>query len=222
MNTRTLAWAAMVTAVLGVAALALKAHNASTYEWEPFTMNVPGNDGESASATYLATSNQAHDVLLMVDSTMTESRLDAVLGYGADPGSLKLRWQIHEAGKPVALGSAEHPVYISTGGRSLIGRIRRWLMSVPFHRDGGSFARAVGRFRPQAGTRYQVDVERDHLPGAIDDARPRLVFRLGREVWLRHTRGMETLGRAGLVLTGLAGVLAGATALRALLARRRG
>ena len=220
MSVRTLLLVCALTSLLGGVALALKAHNTAAYQWEPFSIALPLRAGEISRAEFIADSDQTYDLLLMVDATLPESRLKALIGDLEPAEALDLRWQITLAEQRVAHGTAEARLYVSSGGRTTLGKLRRTLMSIPFHIDGGSYARAIGRIRSRAGQKLVISVERGDFPESLDSAHPRLVLRLAREVWLRHTRGMDTVAYAGFALFAISAMF-GLLLLMKLMARRR-
>ena len=68
----------------------------------------------------------------------------------------------------------------------MLGQLRRYLLGIPFHRDGGSFARAIGRVRTLAAERYTLTVFQQSLPVEL----------VGRATPCRPSRGVRGLGAA--------------------------
>ena len=195
-----------MAALTGAALLLLKHANTAAYDWEPLEVPIAASAGEPRSGSFVAADTLAHDVLLIVDSTLPEEELEALLGR-ASAERLSVTWALSKDADPIARGSAQTAFYTSTGGRTVLGQLRRYLLGIPFHRDGGSFARAIGRVRTLAAERYTLTVFQQSLPVELVDARPRVGLRVGREVWERHTKGMAGVAYTGLGLIALSGLL---------------
>ncbi|MBT8103726.1 MAG: hypothetical protein KJO95_12205 [Gammaproteobacteria bacterium] len=129
-----------------------------------------------------------------------------------------IRWEIHNDDRIVAAGDAKNYLYIA-GMPSLLGRIRRIVMQVPFGRDqahwnsfglAGSrtIGRGIGRFLLDADEQYAVHVTAQGDHSDLRSSAPTLVLRVERRVWQRHYERVRILGYLGLVFIAVGGPLA--------------
>ena len=87
LRARHLFWSAWVAALTGAALLLLKHANTAAYDWEPLEVPIAASAGEPRSGSFVAADTLAHDVLLIVDSTLPEEELEALLGRRGAPSA---------------------------------------------------------------------------------------------------------------------------------------
>lgn len=194
----------LLTGLLGLALVAARLLSTGAYDWKPVQVPLPLEAGGRADGSFVAEVDGAYEIALEFDAVLPETEMRALLG---EPGATALTWTVSSDGEAVAQGNSEVLLYHSRGGRTFAGRMRRWLLGIPFHRDQGSLVQVVGRIRAATGQRYEISVEQGRLDPALQGSSPRLGAQLSREFWARHTKGTLTLGHYGLGLIGASGLL---------------
>ena len=198
---------AMAAALIGLVLLGVAFLNTGQYDWNPVRIPVPAASGGSAGGTFVAEIDGAYEVVLEFASVLPEPEMRALLKRDGEESAADISWMVSQEGATVAAGGSRVHLYYSTGGRTLLGRIRRLLYSIPFHRERGSFVQVIGRFNSRAGMPYEISMERHALDDAVRETSPVLGLQLSREFWAQHSRGMQSFGTAGLIFLGLSAIL---------------
>lgn len=203
---RALLPVALAALILGMSLLGIKAMNTAAHNWKPVQLTLPAEPGQRAITTFVAELDQYYEIVLEFDSILPEVQLRKLLEEVREPPSVDVAWWVAQDGKDLAAGNSGAILYTSSGGRSILGQLRRRVMSEPFHRGRGSFVQIIGRMRGEAGRSYQVTVEHRSLDPALDATSPRLGLQLSREFWMTHSQGMLAFAYAGLLLMGISGM----------------
>ena len=204
---RSLLVGTVAAALVGLSLLGVKALNSSAYVWKAVQIPLPMEPGRRASATFIAEVDAVYEVALEFDSVLPEEQLRRLLTVDGDQAAADVSWTVKSGGKTIAAGGSRVLLYHSTGGRTLLGQIKRQVLSNPFHREHGSFVQVIGRVPCKAGREYEIVVEKRALDPALRTTSPRLGMQLSREFWARHSKGMLAFAYAGLVLIGVSAVL---------------
>lgn len=125
------------------------------------------------------------------------------------PSELQIRWEVHSDGMLIAAGDAKDYLYV-VGTPSLLGRIRRNVMHVPFGGDAAhwnsvgllgnrSLARGIGRFRARANGEYSVRVTSHAEHSKLDAFSPRFLVGVDRKRWAAHYNQTRIIGYLGLI-----------------------
>ena len=124
----------ILLALMGIVLLGAKAVNTGQHVWQPLQFPLPLEPGRRASGTLLAELDQVYEVALEFDAVMPEEQLRALLSVAGDQAAVDATWTVTANGAVAASGTSGLHLYTTSGGRTLLGRIRRWVLSVPFHR----------------------------------------------------------------------------------------
>lgn len=197
---RRWAVAAGILAVIGTMLLATSAVHNARHVWKPLELPLPLEANERVTGTFMADVAAVHEIVLEVDSVLSEARMHDLLSGAEDYAGPDVRWDVSRDERLVAVGGSSDAVYLSTGGRTWPGRVRRWLLGIPFHAGGGSFARVVGRVPCDAGVTYTVGAVHGGIASELATGNARVVVQLSREFWTRHSAGMAAVAAAGAVL----------------------
>ena len=207
LSLRSLFLAVVATAIIGVLLLAVKALNTGSYDWKPLEIPLSGEPGGQASVTFVPEQDSAHEVVLEFSSILPEPEMRRLLGAGGDHAATDLSWTISSGGQIAAAGGSRILLYYTTGGRTLLGQVKRYLLSIPFHRGTGSLAQVIGRFpsRPGGSTRSLSNCTA--MNPALNGASPRFGLKLSRELWLQHEKDTIAFAHGGIVMIGLSALL---------------
>ncbi len=203
---RWLFGSAVVTVLLGLSLLGVKALNTGAYAWKPVQIPLV-MEPRRASATFVAEADAVYEVTLEFDSALPESQMRKLLMVAGDQAAAKVSWTVSSQGKAIAGGGSSIHLYYSSGGRTFLGQIKRYVLGIPFHRGRGSLVQVIGRVPCKEGREYEIAVELRALDPALRTTSPRLGLQLSREFWARHTKGMAAFAHAGLILIGVSAVL---------------
>ena len=173
----------------------------SGVDWQPTSISL----GQSTESTFRVTEDDVYEVEIFLNAALPQDELIALVSAESERFSPALEWRIESNGDTVAKGSSAHNVYVSTGGRTTAGRVKRQLLGDPFFRDEGGAVRGIGAFRarPNQDYRLVVTLADDALPPTLAHLNPSLDVRLSRRFWARTTGGTLTTAYAGYISLGL-------------------
>ncbi len=190
-------------------------------DWILASIAVAASAAESISQEFVARSDGFLELQLDVDTSVARGLLDAYIFPTDAPSELDLRWEIRNDLGVVAAGDARDYLYLE-GQPSVLGRLRRILLQVPFSRDkthwnslgiagSRSVARGIGRFAAQADRRYTVNLLASGDVEDLVELAPVFVVRVERRAWQIHYERVRMIGYLGLasIIIALAIMLAG-------------
>lgn len=190
-------------------------------DWILASVALAASSAESRSQEFVARSDGFMELQVDVETTVAQDLLDAYIFPTDAPSALDLRWEVRNHLGVVAAGDARDYLYLE-GQPSVLGRLRRILLQVPFSRDkthwnslgiagARSVARGIGRFASQAGKRYTVKLAASGDVKDLAELAPVLVVRVERRAWQIHYQRVRMIGYLGLasIIIALAIMLAG-------------
>ena len=204
---RACLFAALGTGIVGLMLLSVKAINTAAHQWKPLEAPLPVETKGTVRATFVPDKSVIHEVVLEFDSVLPEAELRQLLEVDGDQTAADVSWTISSEGQVVAAGGSRVHLYYSTGGRTLLGRIKRYLLSIPFHRDKGSFVQVIGRAPFEARRPYEIMIDLLSLDPALANSSPRLGLKLSRELWTRHEKNTGAFALGGLAMLGISAAL---------------
>ncbi len=213
--------ASLLVCFLGLALLGFKALGTYRIDWLAARTLLPAQSDAVVNAEFVAQVGGFHEVVIEYDSVLPERQLTERLTRTGDQAASDVSWTVTKDGQPFAAGGSNRLLYSSSGGRTGLGRIKRWLLSIPFHRDGASFIQVVGRFRASPDSRYALAAELRSIDPVFVKARARMAVRPGRELWNDHHGSTVAIAYAGLAFVALGLVLGGLAILMVLYVRLR-
>ena len=227
MRSSTLAVGLLVAGLL--AFLGLRVIN-DRDDWVLLSADLPLAAGESWSKEFMARRDGYLTIEIEVDAAADANLLKRYVVSTESPSELDVRWEVQHDGRAIAAGDARDYLYVEQMP-SLLGRLRRIIMQVPFNRSAThwnslgiagsrSIARGIGRFKVTADAGYSISITTQDNHSELDSFRPVVSVRVEPRTWSRRYDKVRVLGYLGLALI-VAGIsVAVASRLRAVLLSR--
>lgn len=204
---RPLFFCALASLLLGIAILIANSFYIYQQQWNPLQLTVPFQEDAKNQGKFVAQLKQRYEVELEFSATLPEKELIALLTKEQGIPSFAIHWQVFSKEKLIAQGNSDNRLYYSTGGRSLLGKIKRLVLGNPFHLGKGSVIRGIGQFNADEGQSYAVQLTVNKVNQRLNVTHPQLNIRPSRLFWQRYSKHRLLLAYTGCALLVLGGGL---------------
>lgn len=173
-------------------------------DWILASLELPLASTEFRALEFTARTNGYAEIQIELDASSPQELHRAYVFPTDTRSELEIRWEVLDDSHTVAAGGAGDYLYIERMP-SLLGRVRRSVMQVPFGRDEAHWnslgltgsrmtIRGIGRVLLEAGKRYELRVNAlDDYPDLVPWS-PILVLRVDRREWQGHYERVRALG----------------------------
>ena len=179
-------------------------------DWIVVSADLPVTASKTLTQNFTAQTDGYAEIQIEVDATVDSDLRDTYIFPTNEPSALDVHWEVQDESGVIAAGDARDYLYVE-GIPSLLGRVRRNIMQVPFGRTAAhwnslgitgsrTIARGIGKFSMTAGAQYSITVTaRGDYPDLIPSA-PTVAVRVDRRAWQSHYESVRVLGYLGLAL----------------------
>ncbi len=186
--------------------------------WLPLEASLPLEVGEQVRYSFTPEGDGPHELQIEADDTMGRKNLLRYLTDFENPSEMQIDWLVMRGDEPLAAGDSTDFLYIERGPESLMGRVRRIALRIPYCQNRAQWlslglagsatsSRGIGRFEAIAGQEYTILLTPAGEYPVLTSSGVTFVVRPDRRRWHDHAAKTIPLAYAGLLALMLGGGL---------------
>jgi len=187
---------------VGSIAIAVNWRHNHKYTWWPAKSSLRIEAGHSATTSFVAQVDQAHEIEIAFNRHISKDDRQEVVAV-EKPSYLNIQWSVSSEGETIAQGACREYLYFDFAYTRFTGRVIQLIFNQPTRQRllqrGGGLARGVGQFQCRAGVRYDIHTNVITTIESLNQARPSIDVRVNRTFMNRHYQKTSHLSVAGFI-----------------------